>query len=215
MEDARFDRLIRAVTERDTRRNALGLLLGGSASLLGITAGSRKKKKRRKSKKKRKGCRGGCPAGAICSGKVCVFCASGQLACGNACVAANDRANCGACGNACPSGAVCQSGACVFCAIDRTQCGNACVNLATDPANCGRCGKTCPSGTCSNGACMCVTGNSAHCPAGCECLDSDFGVHYCSVQASTGNTCSSNSSCPLGQVCEAGLQRYCHGACLG
>ena len=212
MEDDRFDHLTRAVTRRGTRRGAVGLLLGSSTAILGFSANAKKKKKGKK--KKGTGCKGGCPAGAICSGKVCVFCAMGQMACGNTCVSRDDPANCGTCGNVCRSGAACRSGTCDFCPSGLTPCGNACVNLASDAANCGRCGKSCPSGTCRNGACKCDIGNPAHCPSGCQCLDSDYGDDYCSNGVFTPVSCSSSLECALGQVCQSGISRYCFGACL-
>jgi hypothetical protein len=210
VEADRFDHLIRVVTARGTRRGALGLLLGSSAGVLGISVSSGKKKRKGK-KKKKTGCRGGCPAGAICSGKVCVFCASGQVACRNACVSLDDRNNCGACGNACPAGSSCQSGACRFCDTGMTQCGDTCVNLATDPANCGRCGHVCATGSCLNGACKCGLGDA--CPAGCSCIHSAQGGGYCG-SSSTGRHCD-NYLCPLGEVCEAGSNGYCYAACSG
>lgn len=210
MEADRFDHLIRAASERGTRRSALGLLLGGAGGIIGINASSGKKKKRKgKKKKKKTGCQGGCPTGAVCRDNVCVHCASGQQACGSTCVSPNDRANCGRCGTACPAGAICQSGACVFCASDTTQCGNACVDLATDPANCGRCGRTCPNGQCGNGACGCDINTS--CPGGCYCQPSAQGGGYC-AGASIGGPCD-HYQCPLGQVCSAGTSNYCYVAC--
>ncbi len=206
MEANRFDHLIRAVSDRGTRRSALGLLLSGSAGALGISTSSGKKKKH---KDKKKGCHGSCPAGAICRDNVCAFCASGQRACGTTCVTTNDRANCGACGKACPAGAICQSGTCRFCDTGLTLCGNTCVNLATDGANCGRCGKTCPNGECVHGACAC--GPNIDCPSGCFCQASAQGGGGC-VGADVVSTCT-NYQCPLGQVCSAGTNNYCYAAC--
>lgn len=215
MEAGRFDHLIRAITDRGTRRGALGLLIGTAAGVAGLGAEAGKKKKRKGKKKKPPqgtSCPGGCPAGAICSGNVCVFCATGQLACGNTCVSRDDRSNCGACGNACPSGSTCTSGVCVFCADGLTSCGNTCVNIATDPKNCGRCGSVCPTGQCANGACKCTYGVPDDCPTGCQCTSSAQGGSACSG-GNTGRKCD-NYTCPLGEVC---LTFYadCYAACAG
>lgn len=212
VEANRFDHLIRSVTERGTRRGALGLLFGSAAGFAGLSAeAGKKKKKKHKKNKNRSGCRGGCPTDAVCRDKVCVFCASGQRACGNTCVVPNDRANCGACGKACPAGAVCQSGSCRFCDTGLTLCGNTCVNLATDPANCGRCGRTCPSGRCGNGACGCD--DNTPCPGGCSCESSAQGGRYC-AGAFTSTPCD-NYQCPLGRVCTIGSNGHCLAACPG
>jgi hypothetical protein len=102
-------------------------------------------------------------------------CATGETACGGACVdLQSDASHCGACGVSCGPG-TCSAGACV-CDPGATECtagaGTRCADLRTDPANCGACRNACPAGdTCTGGACcgvLCGT-SPALCCAGNAC----------------------------------------------
>jgi len=131
-----------------------------------------------------------CPAGYLCSGKVCSVgcsvtkaCAAGQTCCSGACV--DTRANsdhCGTCGTKCMvtgATAKCEAGRCAIdvCPGTTADCDkditNVCeVDLSKTLAHCGACGKTCPFVV--NGLPACVAGKcDATCDTGFGNCDSD------------------------------------------
>ena len=154
---------------------------------------------------------GGC--GIVCSG--------GNSCCNGVCRNySTDSANCGSCGNNC-SNSFGSNGIC---------CSGGCKNKATDNNNCGSCGNVCTGGRfCSNGSCVCPSGQSDCGGAGCRNLQND--ASYCGscstscvsqFGASAGMCCSgscknkqtdSNNCGSCGNVCTGG--KFCsNGACV-
>jgi hypothetical protein len=153
-----------------------------------------------------------CGRGQSCSGGECA-CASGEIFCGDACVASSD-ANCGSCGNACSGGAHCNGVACV-CAAGQKQCGVAgCIDvMGDDPNNCGDCGATCGAGqTCRGGSCVCGAGQTA-CGMPPQCVDTLTNEGNC---GGCGNACAPGQSCMGGAcmiVCGSSAPNLCGSTC--
>lgn len=137
---------------------------------------------------------GGCPAGSVRCGGVCVDVSS-------------DVSNCGACGARCCVANVCVQGQCALgCSPGNTACGppvgadgclnaRACVNTTVDPTNCGACGNACAAGqSCVAGACVApCAGSTTRC--GSACVD---------VSRSDANCGSCGNACGAGQHCVRG-----------
>ena len=168
-----------------------------------------------------------CPAGAVCTGSMCVpgcnpghACPSGETCCGGACRRVEtDVTHCGVCGRACatPNGAPgCAAGQCTTaaCSSGFGDCDQSAANgcetaLATSVAHCGACGAACAGGpnaaaVCEGGRCglRCEAG-FADCDGvsanGCE-VDTRASASHCGA---CGNTCAAGpnatATCAMGR----------------
>jgi hypothetical protein len=202
MDAQAFDRWVKTVSRRPTRRVALRLLAGGFVG--GLLFPSRS-----------------VPAhaaqvvvGPPSNDFILTCAAQGLTDCGYCTDTASDPSNCGGCGIACGPGSSCLNAAClglveappagvslVDCAAQGlTDCGGFCANLAADSANCGACGNSCPlGGYCQGGLCT-----GLYCPDGLA----DCGVGYCVDLNSDANHC---GGCQLG--CFVGYECV-NGACV-
>ena len=135
----------------------------------------------------------GCPKqGAVC--------ATGQRACGEACVdTASDPANCGACGFACNPKQICANSVCQ-CQPGTEWCGSACADVQTDAAHCGACGHACAAGdVCEAGTCQVACSKPGFTRCGRSCVDLQADATHC-------GTC--DNACPDVQSCHAGACAY-------
>lgn len=162
MDAPRFDDLTRALAQTGWTRRATARALAGAVlvPVFSFAADETAAKKRKKRKKKR--------------GKSC---ATGEVACGNACVELQtDPDHCGGCGKACDPGETCVGGVCnrSGCAPDEIDCGGGvCIPDRDDaccvPLDCG------PSRSGNEIACNLSTRR-------CECSQPGWGI--CSPRAS-------------------------------
>ena len=138
MDAARFDSLTRSLFAARSRRQTLGIVLGGAVVALGVThaddatAGGKCKptcdecetcdKGKCKKKNGKKVCKKGTckpkvagspctvPSGGSCQNGACA-CTGGLITCGGVCTDhLNDEGHCGACNRACPQGRICING---------------------------------------------------------------------------------------------------------
>jgi Stigma-specific protein, Stig1 len=128
-------------------------------------------------------------------------CATGQTACGGACVdLMTAPSNCGACGVVCRSGILCIAGVCMAgCRTGLTECGGVCRDFMTDDSNCGACGRACPTGQmCSMGVCAITCGPGLTVCSG-ACVNTQTDNAHCGM---CGNACpavaSGTSACTAG-----------------
>jgi hypothetical protein len=183
VDEQTFDRWAVDVSQRPTRRATLRLIAGGL--LVGLLSWRSAGLSRAQDN-----C-GGCPAGHVCVGGVCLvlappprfFCLfQGLDDCGGVCVdVTTDDRNCGACGVACEPFEACVDGACVGppCGVGLTSCNRICVDLDDDPWHCGACGNSCPIGSyCDGGRCVssgyfCTTLGLTECDGFCVDIMTD------------------------------------------
>lgn len=158
---------------------------------------------------------GGCGAGQITCGGVCVqpsidpqhcggctnACGTGQSCISGVCTGGSGSVlgssnDCGPTHASCGSLEVCVSGACV-CRPPYTDVGGRCIDLNTDPNHCGGVGVTC-QGNCAGGTCV-----RGDCPSGttsCDgaCVD---------LRRDPGNCGECGRSCSGGEICVGQCRR--------
>lgn len=193
MDAHRFERIVRTWAEAGSRRPILGVLIGGGASLAGLTAASGKRRKKKKPvtlclngetitvPKKKQGSylRQGATAGKCppcvrqCTGKTC-----GPDGCG------------GSCGS-CRGDKTCQGGTCACPPGEVNDCGgDICVPLGSVCCTDGQCaylpGLRCVhgqcltwQGTCPVGADTCLSPQA--CSGSCGCYQSTEGETRCGM----------------------------------
>jgi len=186
VEDTRFDAIAKALGSVTTRRLTLGALLGGALARLGLTdaeaakSGKCKTKcgeceKCKKGKRRKKNGKKVYKKGKCqpkTNGTVC----TGGSCCGGVCRdLQSDEANCGTCGTVCTANQVCQAGSC----FPRSTCPAAGTGFCTFTP-CGTPECFCAQSTEGNSVCVTIAG--AACPP-------------------TGGSCTTDASCPPGEVC--------------
>ncbi len=169
-----------------------------------------------------------CGAATICSEGACVdSCPTGFLVCNDKCIDPSINRNfcgatdCGAAatdGDACAQGEICSSGVCeISCPFGQISCGDKCVDPETDRNFCGattNCEGANDGDVCGGGE-YCVDGDcDPTCPldyvvCGGKCVDplgnDEFcGATDCSSVMTSGETCSTEESCVVGE-CRAFL----------
>jgi hypothetical protein len=223
MNASSFDRWVRTVSLRPTRRGALRLLargvLGGvlsrAAAPLSAAQGV---------------------VGPPTEGMILTCADAGLAECGGVCVdVSTDPANCGGCGVVCGPGSSCANGVCLLtappagvslvdCAAQGlTDCGGFCADTLTDRSHCGGCGVACSGEQlCENGACRqsgavrvadCAAQGLADCNTG-NCVDLFTDPYNCGA---CGATCTLTGDCQGGvcaeHYCQFGLT-LCGGYCV-
>jgi hypothetical protein len=230
MDGARFDNLLRTLSESPSRRG-IARTLAGIALATPLAAlcdapwtAARKKHKRKKHKKNHTSC-GECGGSTICQNGQCVCptaccsnadcgfqgvcesgvcdCKSGARFCAGTCIPENDCCT----SEECDTNQTCQDGQCA-CLATHKECSGACI-----PRN------VCCNGSCAagedcliNGSCAKVCGGG-DCANGCFCGvgTAEGSFHHCHVTVASCNAlpaCTSTAQCPVGQVCE---QLLCSG----
>ncbi len=133
-------------------------------------------------------------------------CPNGQSCCHGSCKDLQvDDNNCGQCDRACIGGQ-CNGGTC-YCTDGKSKCpygplSEQCVNFQTDNNNCGGCGDVCMGGQfCSNGACVCPSGQIF---CGGVCVNPQVDDKNC---GSCGYSCWGLATCNDGKcTCPSGYQ---------
>lgn len=147
-----------------------------------------------------------CKLGTVCGG-----CPAGQVKCGALCVDPNTNPTC--CGpsrKTCGVNQMCMAGACVCIDAGYNACGSACVNLSNDAKHCGSCGRDCEA----------EVGAGAKCKAsGCECpvgkkLCMVAGKKICTEIGTSLQHCQDcNTGCTSGETCQPGATAGAPGVC--
>lgn len=149
------------------------------------------------------GCGVACAAGELCVNGTCgVSCPSAQSDCGGLCVdLQTDEANCGGCALSCPEGAFCVGGNCETppdCSNGIIEPGEVCDD--GNNADGDGCSANCLSDeTCGNGIIDLITGEA--CDDG-NATSGDGCSASCRIEV--GGSCSDNSQCSSGLLCENG-----------
>lgn len=135
-------------------------------------------------------------------------CLPGQQLCDGACVALDDRRNCGGCGNDCRqqgfgSGFICDNGACVCGLSDR--CGDTSAVCLSSAGPCECAGTACqPGEACvDDGSVRCGCNDGAACADGETCCQTPDGCFDLTTDDANcgrcGNACSGGTSCTSGE----------------